>query len=47
VAQLVRAPKDRTDVEAIELGDLRRYERALPDLRAYDALLADDREVQS
>jgi hypothetical protein len=48
VAQLVRSPHEtaRAHVEGIELGDLRRYERALPDLAAYDELLADD-EVQS
>jgi transposase len=48
VAQLVRAPQAmRSPVEPIELGELRRYERGLPDLEAYDDLLAGEGEVQS
>lgn len=49
VAQLVRAPRhvEPTPLEAFELGELRRFERGLPDLHPYDELLGTDDEASS
>ncbi|MEX2546155.1 MAG: IS21 family transposase, partial [Chloroflexota bacterium] len=48
VAQLVRQAHDTVGpgAERLEVGELKRYERALPDLARYDDLLDTDRRVQ-
>ena len=48
VAQLVRAASDheRPTVPPIDVGDLERYERTLPDIGCYDELLTADEETQ-